>query len=215
MDAEFWKQAWFEGRTGFHRSEYHPQLLEFFPLFEAKNEQSILVPLCGKTKDLTWLSHQNLYVQGIELSEKAVREYFSDNSIENYNVEDNTYTHQNLTLEVGDFFHHEKPEGYDYIYDRAAIVALPPSMRVDYSAHCLSLLKPGGKILLITFEYDQSKLDGPPFCVPEKEVNQLYAKEGTIELLNKLSDKPNNPKFKEAGVTTFIQKVYLITKKEA
>ncbi len=212
MEHEFWKQAWEDGRTGFHRSEYHPELIKYFPLFEAKSEESILVPLCGKTLDMIWLSHQNLYVHGVELSEKAVREYFLENNLDDYKVEENCYTHQNTTLEVGDFFKHNNVNGHDYIYDRAAIVALPKATRKEYAHHCLKLLKPGGRILLITFEYDQTKLSGPPFSVTEAEVNELYGKEASIELLEKKSDKPKNPKFKDAGVEFFTQKVYMIEK---
>lgn len=212
MEAQFWKKAWDEGRIGFHRGEFHPELLKYFPLLEAKGEQSILVPLCGKTLDITWLSHQELYVTGLELCQKAVLEYFKDHAIENYEVEENTYTHQNITLEVGDFFNHNRESGYDFIYDRAAIVALPPEMRTRYAKKCLELLRPQGKSLLIAFEYDQSKIDGPPFNVSEEEINSLFGKEAKVELLDTQSEKPKNPKFQEAGLERFTQKVYLITK---
>lgn len=213
MEAEFWKTAWDEGRIGFHRSEYHPQLLDHFEKFQAESEQSILVPLCGKTLDITWLSHQNLYVTGVELCQKAILEYFQDHNIDNYEVRDNSYTHQNINLIVGDFFDYNYPNGYDFIYDRAAIVALPPDMRKRYAKRCLELLKPQGKILLIAFEYDQSKVQGPPFNVQESEIHELYANEARIELLEQQTDRIQNPKFKEAGIERFTQKVYLITKK--
>lgn len=212
MEAQFWENAWDEGRIGFHRSEFHPELLKYFPLLESKGEQSILVPLCGKTLDLTWLSHQELYVTGVELCKKAVLEYFQDHSIENYEVEENTYTHQNITLEVGDFFNHMREGGYDFIYDRAAIVALPPEMRIRYAKKCLELLRPKGRSLLIAFEYDQTKVSGPPFSVTEEEIKELFGKEATIELLDTQSERPKNPKFSDAGLEKFTQNVYLITK---
>jgi thiopurine S-methyltransferase len=212
MDVEFWKTAWDEGRIGFHRGEFHPELLKYFPLLEIQGEQSILVPLCGKTLDITWLSHQNLYVTGVELCQKAVLEYFQDHSIENYEVQNNSYTHQNITLEVGDFFHHQKEGGYDYIYDRAAIVALPPQMRIEYAKKCLELLKPKGRSLLIAFEYDQTKVQGPPFSVEEAEIYQLFGNEAQIDLLDTQSSQPKNQKFVEAGLNKFTQKTYLISK---
>lgn len=213
MEPDFWMQAWHEGRIGFHRGEYHPALLEYFPLLEAQTEQSILVPLCGKSHDLTWLSHQGLYVRGVEICKQAVEEYFKDNDITTFQKSDNTYTHQNLTLEVGDFLKHENPNNYDFIYDRAAIVALPPEMRIKYAKKWLELLKSGGKAILIAFEYDQAKVQGPPFSVPTKEIEALFSSDTDIELLEEKAEKMKNPKFKDAGVERVTWKVYLITKK--
>jgi thiopurine S-methyltransferase len=213
MEAEFWHQAWQEGRIGFHRGEPHPALIEHFPLLEAKVEQSILVPLCGKSHDLTWLTNQGLYVRGIEISEQAVLEYFTDNNIITPQKTANCYTHQGLTLEVNDFLEHQNTVGYDFIYDRAAIVALPPEMRVKYAKKWLELLNPGGKAILISFEYDQSKVAGPPFSVEEEEIIKLFSHEASIKVLEEKSEKPNNPKFADADVKKFTWKVYLIEKK--
>jgi len=58
-------------------------------------------------------------------------------------------------------------------YDRAALVALPESMRADYAAH-LADMTAGAPQLLITFAYDQSEMDGPPFAIPASLVQTLY-----------------------------------------
>ena len=49
--------------------------------------------------------------------------------------------------------------------------AIPPHSREEYVAVYDRMLEPGGKILLATFDYDQSKAKGPPFCVEEQEVS--------------------------------------------
>lgn len=50
----------------------------------------------------------------------------------------------------------------DGIYDRAALIALPEDLRRAYAAHLLSLTGPVPE-LLVTLDYDQSCLKGPPF----------------------------------------------------
>eukprot|EP00729_Bicosta_minor_P028545 gene28545-33015_t len=49
-------------------------------------------------------------------------------------------------------------------WDRAAMVAIPPHSREEYVAVYERMLAPGAKVLLVTFDYDQSKAKGPPFC---------------------------------------------------
>ncbi len=55
-------------------------------------------------------------------------------------------------------------------YDRAALVALPPSMRERYAQHFATLMPAGSRTLLVAFEYEQTIKDGPPFSVEPDEV---------------------------------------------
>lgn len=59
------------------------------------------------------------------------------------------------------------------VYDRAALVALPGEMRARYAAHLTAVSKAAPQFL-ITFAYDQSQMEGPPFSVPGEEVRRLY-----------------------------------------
>ena len=52
-------------------------------------------------------------------------------------------------------------------------MALPEEMRGDYAAHVAEIAG-GAPQLLITFDYDQSLIAGPPFAVGEAEVRRLY-----------------------------------------
>ncbi len=63
MDAQFWINAWNEGRTNFHQQNYHEKLLQFFPPLGPHKGQSVLVPLCGKSKDMLCLSNLGLKVK--------------------------------------------------------------------------------------------------------------------------------------------------------
>lgn len=214
MDAQFWINAWNEGRTNFHKSTYHEKLLEYFPRFQAKEGQKVLVPLCGKTKDLIWLSHQKLNVHGIELYENPVKEFFKENSLSEVTRSIGTnfidYTFQNLTISSGDFFKLNPDPVYDFVYDRASLVALPAHMRKDYAQLIKKVLKSGGKYLLIAYEYDQAKMEGPPFSVTEREIHELYDDSFSIK---RMDEKRPDDGPRLATLETIVQKVYVLEKR--
>ena len=51
------------------------------------------------------------------------------------------------------------------MYDRASLIALPPEMRERYARHLAGILPPATQILLITLDYPQPEMPGPPFAV--------------------------------------------------
>lgn len=215
MEAEFWIKAWNEGRTNFHLKNYHDKLVTYFPELSPRPGQKVLVPLCGKTKDLLWLEAQGLKVHGIELYEQPVQAFFIDNSLPPAKVNrDQDYTHYssgNITISCGDFFRLYAPETYDFVYDRAALIALPESMRTVYAGVVKRSLKPGGRSLLITYEYGPSLLEGPPFSVTDAEVHQLF---GDCFKIEQRESKP--PTMEGGRLTPFgdkiKQNVYVMTK---
>ena len=74
----------------------------------------------------------------------------------------------------------------DAVYDRAALVALPETMRKAYAAH-LTRLTGAAPQLLISFDYDQTMADGPPFSVPRSEIGKLYGEAYEIERLESIA----------------------------
>lgn len=204
MDADFWIKAWEEGRTRFNQNDFHPKLLEFFPRFNPRPGQRVLVPLCGKSVDLMWLQSLGIKVHGVELYEKAVTEFFSENNLQ-VEIEDRppfkVYTHEKVAISCGDYFRLSEENAYDFVYDRAALVALPESMRKEYVRVTARALKPGGRYLLVVYEYEQKEFEGPPFSVSEKEVRALYGEEFWIELVD------------TSDTELFPQKVYILEKK--
>eukprot|EP00532_Pseudo-nitzschia_australis_P012765 CAMPEP_0168218192 /NCGR_PEP_ID=MMETSP0140_2-20121125/7734_1 /TAXON_ID=44445 /ORGANISM="Pseudo-nitzschia australis, Strain 10249 10 AB" /LENGTH=466 /DNA_ID=CAMNT_0008146167 /DNA_START=1 /DNA_END=1401 /DNA_ORIENTATION=+ len=59
------------------------------------------------------------------------------------------------------------------VYDRAAIVAIPPHSRQQYVDIIDSLLIPGGQLLMITV--DTGRDSGPPFTITPGVVQELFA----------------------------------------
>ncbi len=214
MDAQFWINAWNEGRTKFHQEEYHQKLTEYFPTLHPKKGQSVLVPLCGKSKDLLWLHDLKLNVRGVELHHDAVESFFSENKLSPMQkLQDQDFTHysyENIVISCGDFFKINENNAYDFVYDRASLVALPFEMRKNYAEVIKRSLKVGGKYLLIVYEYDQSKLEGPPFSVSSEEIQELYKDQFLIKHLS--SDTVTKNGDRPSTVEGLRQVVYLLEK---
>lgn len=215
MDTQFWINAWNEGRTAFHQQNFNDKLVKYFPHLLPKEGQKVLVPLCGKTKDLLWLSNLKLEVHGVELHEDAVKDFFEENKLSPIKkVQDQDFIHyayENIVINSGNFFRMPTDASYDFVYDRASLVALPSSMRKDYANVIKQSIKKGGKCLLIVYEYDQSKMDGPPFSISTNEIHDLYEDEFIIKLIE--SEKPVREGARLTALDESLkQKVYILDK---
>jgi thiopurine S-methyltransferase len=178
MEASFWHDRWAMNELGWHEPDFNPLLLAHFHLLDLPEDSRVLVPLCGKTRDIAWLLQQGCKVAGIELSELAVQQLFDELGFSPTvtKVGDlQRYSAPGLDVFVGDIFALDAAQLglVDAIYDRAALVALPPAMRERYVQQLLALTG-GAPQLLICFEYDQNVMPGPPHSVPAVEVWRQY-----------------------------------------
>ena len=179
MDAKFWHSRWQSNKIGFHEGETNALLAKHFNQLNLKKNSRIFLPLCGKTKDIEWLLTQGYQVAGIELSETAVEALFDDLGASPNITRTGKllhFSHENLDIYAGDIFDLSTTTlgPVDVIYDRAALVALPPAIRNEYTSHLAELTHRAPQFL-ICFEYDQSLMEGPPFSVDAAEVNKQYA----------------------------------------
>ena len=204
-----WLARWENGQTGWHEAGGNSALRKFWPQL-AKGSR-VLVPLCGKTPDLLWLAHQGLDVTGVELSEIAARAFFVEADIEFELEVIRGFSwfrsrQPGLSIVCGDYFRYsDRP--FDALYDRAALVALPPGLRPAYVEHTQSLLKADATQLLITLEYKQSMADGPPYSVLPDEVRRYWPGMRRAGGLNAIVNMP--PKFRDAGIKQFDETVWL------
>ena len=197
--SEDWLDRWENGRTGWHEVDGNAGLREHWNF----DRGSVLVPLCGKSPDLLWLAKRGHEVVGVELAEKAVVEFFAEFDLE-FTVESSgslrVYRAERLavTLVCGDYFQYAGGP-FDALYDRGAIVAIDLAMRADYVRHTDSLLKPDADRLVITLEYDQDIVKGPPFALMPEELAQYWPQLTSVESKDDLDNCP--PKFLRAGLT--------------
>jgi thiopurine S-methyltransferase len=204
MEASFWHERWAKREIGFHMPKPHDALLRHWPKLGLAAGSTVFVPLAGKSLDLCWLAERGHRVVGIELSPTAVAEFHAENP-----------DAQNIDLLCGDFFELTRAAlgPVTAVFDRAALVALPADMRAAYVSHLIRLTEPGTRMLLVTMEYEQSQMRGPPHAVLEDEVRSLYDATHAIERLERLDVLADYPRMIERGVTGLHESIYLLERR--
>lgn len=188
MEHSFWHDRWATNQIGFHQPAANPLLVTHYAALALPSAGRVLLPLCGKTLDIAWLLAAGYRVVGVELSELAVQQLFAELGatprIQVLNDALQRYETGNLTVFVGDIFalNREQLGPVDAIYDRAALVALPTTLRPRYASH-LTAISAGARQLLISFDYEQSQLPGPPFAVLAEELSKLYGQHYELQAL--------------------------------
>lgn len=178
MNTDFWRQRWESNNIAFHKSEANPALVNYFEALAIAKDSRVFVPLSGKTLDIGWLLAQGYRVAGAELIEIAIQQLFAELGVTPQILELGEVKHysaEHIDLFVGDIFQisSEMLGSVDAIYDRAALVALPADVRDRYTAH-LGQITAQAPQLLITYEYDQTLMSGPPFSISSDEVYRHY-----------------------------------------
>ena len=217
MELEFWEQRWHENQIGFHLEEVNRHLIKNFSNLDLAPASQVFVPLCGKSLDMIWLASQSYNVLGIEYSQLAVESFFKENQISFEIHKDsrfNRYQSENISILQGDFFNLKSEDLINVlaIYDRASLVALPETMRQKYADKLISITPEQVTVLLVTLEYDQAVMSGPPFSVTEPAVHKLYASNFKIEKLQQLDIIDEQPRFRERGLDYMIESVYRLKK---
>lgn len=210
-----WIERWRDGRIGFHLDRVNGYLRRHADRILAEGEGRILVPLCGKSLDLAWLSARGHEVVGIELAQAAVDAFHTEHGlVPEVTTEDGFKVHatDRLRVLVGDFFDFRvgEADAFDAVWDRASMIALPVDDRRRYVAHLRTLLKPGAKILLSTLSYDQDLMDGPPYSVSADEVDAAYRDAFSIERLEEKDITDENPRFRASGLDRVLEETWLL-----
>ena len=189
MDHDFWRQKWRENAIAFHEGAPNAFLVKHLGALSLQPGARLFLPLCGKTRDIHWFLAQGFRVAGAELSEIAVTDLFAELGVEptKRTVGALTqYSAPGLDIYQGDIFALDAATlgAVDAIYDRAALIALPEAMRADYAKHLVAITNTAPQ-LLISVEYAQSQLAGPPFSVPEAAIRALYGDAYDIAVLER------------------------------
>ncbi|XP_002736535.2 putative thiopurine S-methyltransferase [Saccoglossus kowalevskii] len=221
--AAFWEQRWQEGKIGFHSPNVQTFLLKYVDLLtNGKTGLRIFVPLCGKTVDMKWLADMGHHVIGVDICRMALKQFFEENNLE--------YTMSTVKgLENGELY--QSSDGriqlykcdifdisrdmvgqFDGIWDRGAMTSILPTARARYCDIMVTVLKPTGRYLLVCVEYDKSKSSGPPVCLLESEIKDVY---GSFLKIEKIAERNRmEEKWLKRGHTYFKECVYLLTFRE-
>jgi thiopurine S-methyltransferase len=217
MDADFWLERWRDGRTHFHQEQITPLLQKYWPLLGLPSDVRVLVPLCGKSLDMVWLAEQGHSVLGVELSPVAVEQFFVENNLEASIHESSLGRHYragNIEIICGDIFALDATTLASCVgvYDRAALVALPAEMRGDYADHVYAQVSDQYRGLLLTLDYDQDQMEGPPFSVHHPEIETLFEGHSKVRLIDRRDILAKEPKFAERGLTRLDTVVYELSR---
>jgi len=204
-------------KPGFHQDKVNSRLMKHWGKMNI-NSGRVFVPLCGKSIDMAWIAQSGFNVLGIEFSEIACRDFFEEKCLTFEESADSRFRYfkgVDIELWQGDFFSllPEDLAGVGVVYDRASLIALPAPMRIDYANHLANILQPESKIFLISMDYDEWKMKGPPFSVAEEEVNKLFSKEFSIELITHSSGPDIVGNLRDRGLDTLNEKIYILERK--
>ncbi|KAM9838358.1 putative thiopurine S-methyltransferase [Aulostomus maculatus] len=222
MALDEWEQRWQEDRIGFHQPHVHQMLDEYIDKVVAgRTKVRFFFPLCGKAVDMKWLADMGHSVVGVEIAEKAIRQFFEENNMA-YRAEAvpavpgaKVYksTEKSISLYNCDLYSvSSSVEGkFEAIWDRGSLVAINPKDREKYAALMISLMANDCRYLLDTLLYNPEHYKGPPFFVPNEQVHGLFGQSCDIELLQ--SKEVITDRHRAWGIDSLIETVHLITLK--
>ncbi|XP_065327928.1 probable thiopurine S-methyltransferase [Pelmatolapia mariae] len=220
-----WEEYWQRNDIGFHQPQVHKILKNNIDkVLNGRKGVRFFFPLCGKAVDMKWLADMGHSVVGVEISEKAIRQFFEENNM--------TYTEEPVpaipgakVYKVGEL--HRKNislyqcdlytfacsiEGqFGAIWDRGSLVAINPADREKYAALIISLMAKDCRYLLETLLYNPDLYEGPPFFVPDEQLHSLFGTSCDIELLQSLDAMTDLQR--QWGLDKFTQNAHLITPK--
>ncbi|VAW56282.1 Thiopurine S-methyltransferase [hydrothermal vent metagenome] len=217
MEINFWEQRWIDNKIAFHQHIINPYLIDYLSNFQLQKQAVVFIPLCGKSLDIAWFAAQQHSVLGIECSEKAIKDFFKEQELDAKIEQSKTFTHyktNNITLLHGDFFKLDPQDlkHVDIVYDRASLVALPEDLRQRYVNLLTQALPDKAEIFLVSLEYNQTAMSGPPFSVNHNGIIHLFEPDFSVNLLHECNIIESHLKFKERGLTYLLERIYKITR---
>jgi thiopurine S-methyltransferase len=213
VDEAFWKNRWQTGQIGFHEGATNRFLERYADRFlPPPGKGRVLVPMCGKSADLAFLAARGHDVLGCEIVAQAAEDFFHERSMRIHEEAKGSLLYlssERVTIVVGDVMSLEPSVvgRFEALYDRAALIALPPDARPLYGSRMAALLEPGGKGLVIGLTHDAGQ--GPPFDVPEQDVRAAYT-DLTIALLEVEDVTATTENLTKKGATRVVEAAYLV-----
>ena len=216
MTKDYWLDRWKHNETGFHQDDINAYLIKYWHTLQLEIGTQIFVPLCGKTYDMVWLHNQGHSVLGVELSILAIKAFYEEKGWIPSHLPGklfDSFTVNNINILHGDFFNLAAHDlaNVRAVYDRASLVALSPETRFRYTQHILNILPSTTQILLVSLNYPQPEMQGPPFAVSPDEIIALFQNYAKIQLLEQVDILEENPRFQQRGLNQLQENIFLLT----
>ena len=153
---DFWDTRYRDGVTPWDAAGAPLQLGVW--LEHKKSGLKVLVPGCGTGYEVRLFAQRGHDVLAID---------FSDSAIDAARRELGPLAH---LVQKADFFQFQ-PAGFDVVYERALLCALPRAMWQQWATRMAELVRPGGE--LAGFFYFDDNAKGPPFGAAPNQTNTL------------------------------------------
>lgn len=217
MENHYWLDKWQNNDIAFHENNINTHLKIYLEKLNLNPGDTILVPLCGKTKDMLWLAECGLQVIGIELSPIACHDFFAELNITPQITKLSHFTkyqYNNIQILCGDIFTLSNSDLpiIHAIFDCKSLIALPPNLRKKYVDHILGCTGDNIKILLLVLDTN-CHTNTPPYSVNNIEVELLYGSHFKIELLKALPFTTIPEHLLKKGYSEITENVYLLEAK--
>ena len=161
LDEEFWSQRYRDNEIGWDIGYPSTPLKEYIDQLTNK-DLKILIPGCGSGYEAEYLFENDFHnVTVLDLSEEALKRFKERNP---------RFPQEHIVH--GDFFQHNS--SYDLILEQTLFCALDPSLRQDYADKVYELLRSGGKLAGVMFQFPLD--DGPPYGGNVEEYEEYFSK---------------------------------------
>ena len=212
-----WLEFWENNEINWHSDVVTKELEEYLGLLKLEPGDKVFFPLCGKSLDMTYMLKQGFSVIGVELSEIGIMQFFHENKLDfaiSSVGEFDLYSAKNIEIYCGDFFSLTSKHLCDVkaVFDRKSLIALDRNLRQKYVKHLNDIISLGVRILLITLNYPQHQMSGPPFSVDKSEVESLFNMAFNYQELESFEDIENGSKLKRAGIDYIENAAYCLQK---
>jgi len=201
-----WTRRWEDGTSSWHSDSLRQDLIDACTS-TGKVCGRVFVPLCGATLEMKAIAElpEVTEVVGIELSRLAIdkffNEYYKQDLYTREQLNSKTILHSagkvkiyeaDLFEKSGDSWVHVEfrkhgPSPFNFIFDRASLVAINWTDREKYVDMMMELLGANKKEMcyfLQGFEYPVGNWPGPPHIINLQSVDQLFKKKfKTIKFL--------------------------------
>ena len=218
-ELDDWHSKWTSLKDGalpgWHLSGTNPSLVTIDgEPFVKENDRTIpirgrvLVPLCGATDDMQYLSNFDAVTEvvGVEISERAIDVFFkahsltpnieplSKSSTSNGSSDGCVYVSGKIKIFKMDMLLFADSEKFDFIWDRASLMAIDPCYRSKYCQVMESCLKGAGDYVVVGIEYPEGPFTGPPRMIHDRQIKECFEDSKLFETIDKLGpDGPIHP----------------------
>ena len=215
---QYWLNRWQNNDIeNFSQESPNEFLVKHFSKLKTTSSSTCLMPMCGSSIDILFFLSKGIKVVGVELSEKAVISFFTENRIKYEVIEENGYKYykgEDVVIYVSDIFNLpgivKSIPTFDIWYDRGAYIALPKDLRAKYAKMMLEVCSDKTQILLLVMEHDKDpEIQTPPFSASESELIYNFSPNIKFKLIDsELRD--NIPDYRKAeGMTFQYYKTYI------